>query len=311
MSAALISPTGSGEAGRWAWGMSRSEDGHKDYWVIHRVRTTDSEDGPNVVFNTPGLPLIGSPWTYGNDINSFALAKPRVDVSQFKAKDGEPSQDWSVKSFFSTRPGTRCQDEDVEDPLLEPQDVSGNFSRFTSLARTDKDGNLLTSSSHEFFTGSDAEFDDNRPTVRIGQNVASLGLNQFASFVNTVNDAPLWGVVARGVKLADVAWSRLYQGSCDEYYRRNFVFEINTDTFDRTTKDKGKKVLDPDANDGAPDKNNPKHFKLAVDEVGNPKGEVLLDGNGEEVAAEANVADKELVHYPESNFLLLGIPTTL
>src|SRR5690606_22693106 len=97
----------------------------------------------------------------------------------------------------------------------------------------DRYGNPIKSSSHEQFRGSNVEFDANRPTVWVDQNVSSLGLATFASMIDCVNDRPLWGLPKRRIKLSNVTWERKMYGTCRFYYTRKLEFDIRYDGFDR------------------------------------------------------------------------------
>ncbi len=313
MAGQLVDPRGSGQAGRFSWSMTRSREGHRDFTVQHLVRTDSPDDGPQIVFNTPGLPLTGNVWALGNDLDFWAICLPKLEVKVHQATPGNPHVYWLVTNHFSTKPLIRCQDEEIEDPLLIPQDISGSFVNRRELATRDKDGTAITSSSHERLSATELEFDHANPTVKIGQNVAALGLEVFSQMVNTVNDAPLWGMAARSVKLTNVGWERLVRGTCDFYYRRNFEFDIDFGTFDRTVNDRGRMELDPN---GGGDKTNPADFRNILDTTsGNPiQDSVPLDGNGVRVVgpnALQTAGQINVQFYQESNFLLLGIPTTL
>ena len=226
------------------WGGKRDQDGFREFTVSHRVKTTDLLDGPYTVMFASGLPAIGSVWNFGNDLDVWAFCYPDMDVKRHPTiAEGEKGYWWQVDQKFSTKPLSRCQDTQVEDPLLEPQKVSGNFGKFTIEAVYDRFGNLLKSSSHEQLRGRQVEFDNNKPSVTIEQNVASLGLSTFAQMIDTVNDAPMWGLPARCVKLSNAPWSRKVYGQCHYYYTRTFEFDIDYNTFDRSSLDEGTKAL--------------------------------------------------------------------
>jgi len=178
------------------WKLSRNEEGHRTYTITHLVTTTSTNDGPATVLVASGLPLIGSIWTYGNDVDGWAFCLPTREV---KKKSDQRQQakftQWEVTSTFSTnRESTRCQDETIEDPLQEPDRISGSFVKYTREVTKDKDGNRIKTSSHEIIRGPQVEFDHNRPTVTIEQNRASLELEVFSEMVDTVNNATLWGL---------------------------------------------------------------------------------------------------------------------
>jgi hypothetical protein len=158
--------------------------------------------------------------------------------------------------------------------------------------------------------------------------------------VDTLNDATLWGLAARKIKLSNVSWERLLYGTCDYYYKRVFDFDIDFSTFDRDVLDEGTKVLsgqwDRDTGEWVlleiegyggtpnPDAQRPDHF-IRYKDRNDENARVILDGNGlpadsvvlraEETGTgttetESGAAARiQVKKYEESNFLLLGIPT--
>ncbi len=312
--------------------LTRDTEGHRDYRVEHIVVTTDSLDGPQVVMNAVGLPVIGSLWAFGNDLDVWAFCYPDMKVSVHQQKKGDATQYWKVEQKFSTRPLNRCQDETIEDPLLEPQKVSGSFVKYTQEVSEDRWGDAIKTSSHELIHGPQVEFDHNRPTVRIEQNVASLELALFTSMIDTLNDATLWGLGPRRIKLSNTTWERKIFATCDYYYTRVFDFDIDFGTFDREVLDEGTKALhgewDTEAGcEGSawqlieicgeePDPTNPSHFSRYKDR-NDENTRVILDGEGKpwENAIETGTGTPDtgpgkipVEYYNESNFLLLGIP---
>lgn len=309
------------------WGLLKDAEGHRTYIITHLVKS-DILDGPQVVMSAAGLPITGSIWNFDNDLDPWAFCLPALKVNIHSEKKGQRNKFWMVENTFSTKPTERCQDESIEDPLLEPMRISGGFVKYTKEITKQRAnhsnpalaGKEIKSSSHEMFRGPQMEFDFNRATVRIGQNVASLGLEEFTEMIDTLNDDTLWGLDARKIKLSDVTWSRKVYGLCDFYYVRDFDFDIDFDTFDREIVDEGTKFLGGDINkddDGTEYqkatgmiKTRPMDFQRAKDFRGE-NIRVLLDGNGEPLGAGLDPVKIEVEHYPESNFLLLGIPTSL
>lgn len=306
--------------GRIGWDGTRDAEGHREYKLRSLVRA-DVADGPAIVMSTPGLPAIGSFWSVGNETDTWAVCTPRMTAKHHKPpRDGGPHKYWEVEQTFTTKPGSRCQDTNIEDPLLEPQRISGSFVKYTQEVTRDKDDNALLSSSHEHLRGSEVEFDFNRPTVRIEQNVASLGLALFSQMVDTVNGTALWGLGTRRIKLSNVSWERKIQGTCSYYYTRAFDFDIDFNTFDRVALDKGSKALGGwkkpittppvwEVTAGLVN-TNPLHFTRYKD----ARGELaiaMLDGTGEPIENNESPAEINVQYYQESNFLLLGIPTVI
>ena len=291
--------------GEFGWGLTRDKEGHRDYKIKQRVRTTDSDDGPATVLSTPGLPLIGAPWAYGNDSDPWAFCWPTLTITKDGPKE-EKGTFWIVENTFSTKPLSRCQDESIEDPLLEPDRVSGSFVKRMKEAIKDRHGDPIQSSSHERFRGKMVEVNDDRHSVSVEQNIADLDLDVSTSMQGTVNDATLWGLAPRKILLANVSWSRKLYGVCTFYYTRTLDFEIDFDTFNRVIPDWGTKVLAPLGN-----QYNPADFVMVKDLLDeNAPDRVPLDGAGNMVAAGANPFEHVFEIEDESNFLLLGVPTS-
>lgn len=285
------------------WSMVRDGEGHRTFKVTHQVRT-DLNDGPFTAFNTPGLPQTGDAWTFDTDTDTWAICTPEVVVKIHTNQPKEQSgRYWEVTNTFTTKPRSRCQDETIEDPLLEPQKVSGNFSKQTKEAFFDKDDAAILSSSHERLF---LEVSDSRPTVQIIQNVPLLELEVFTPMVDTVNQNALWDLDPRKIKLTNASWVVRYYGICNVFYTRTFEFEINFRTFDEDLVDMGTTHL----KEGG-DKDNPDHFEANKDNKDDNIGLRPLDGDGniaENIAAADTITPK---YYPESDFLLLDIPTVL
>ena len=232
------------------WSMERDDEGHRNYDISHIVECTGDGNGDDYrleglseVSIMPGLPAIGSTWDFDGDVDTAAYCAPYIKVTAYDTKPGEKPTHYLVEQKFTTKAWKRCQDQTVENPLLEPQKVSGTFEKYTREASMNKDGQPLATSSHELYRGSQVEVDGNRPTVKIQQNVADLDLPLISRMMGKVNDAELWGLAARCVKLSSASWERLVQGRCNFYYQRSFEFDIAYETFDRRLLDHSRKSL--------------------------------------------------------------------
>lgn len=290
--------------GRIDWDVQRDKEGHRDYmikWLIN----SNTADGPLMAMTTPGLPLVGSPWAFGNDNDFYALCWPTLKANPVIAN--EPGEFWIVEQLFSTRPIKRCQDSSIQNPLSEPMRISGTFVKFTEEATHDRNGKAIKSVSHEAFTGKLVEFDKNKPTVRIGFNLMANPLSSIAPMIDVVNDSSLWGLSKRMIKLSNVTWERHVYGTCNFYYSVDYDFDIDYKTFDRKVWEQGTKVLKPGG-----DASNPKDFTLYRDPTtGDLGGRVYLTSGGLALTDGDNPVEKKIEKYSEGNLLSLGIPSTL
>jgi hypothetical protein len=334
------------------FGATVDSEGHREFTVKHEVFTNDpynagadTGDGPQTALGASGIPAVGSSWNYGNDSDPWARCLPLRTVKPFGNKKGERVQFFHVESKFSTKPLNRCMADDRDDPLLEPQRVSGSSIAYTVEAIKDRFETPLLSSSHEPLRGPQVEFDAHRPQIVIEQNVGTLELALCTSLVDTVNDDTLWGLVARRVKLSDFTWEEKWYGTCVYYYTRTFVFDIKNkvgDLFDRVLRDEGTKALNGKldkltgqwtdlpipgySGSPNPDPSNPMHFKRFKD-INGENARVILDGGGRPASVVLNMgtgtgsgtgtsttdeaAQIEVEYYPEGDLTALQIPTGL
>lgn len=285
------------------WRLRRDQEGFREYSLKLRVESTTLRDGPERVSNTAGLPIVGQPWIVDNDRDLWVWCTAQTSVTPVKT-DG-PEKHWDLEYLFSNKPGKRCQDYKIEDPLLEPQKVSGSFNFYREEATHDRFGNQLLTSSWELMRGQQVEFDNARAIIRIEQNVPNLQIELLTAMNNTLNDSPLWGLPRRCIRLMVRDWREHFLGSCEVYYTRVLEFEayalINPLTgilysgFDKVVPDMGNKVLNGHWDIGddctvtrwvlddicghTPNPGNPSDFNRYQDRYGNTT-QCLLDGAG-------------------------------
>lgn len=306
--------------GKQSWRGGRDEEGFRTYELTLLVESAFS-DGPQKVILATGMPLIGAPWVFGGDSDPWAFNTPYMGIRPV-VSDGDKNDHWLVDLKFTNKPMKRCCTTTIEDPLLEPQKVSGSFVKYTTKTTKDYLGKVIKNSSLEPVP---IERDASRPTVTISQNVAALGIDTFSQMIDTLNNSTLWGLAKRKIKLSTASWERKYYGVCSVYYTRNFEFEVRFDGFDEAEiVDQGLQrrkgdykagvwVPDPTVAAIADNKLKPEHMTRIKDAEGNVLPPQLLDGHGNvNNDPEASIAYLPTVKiYKESNFLTLGIPTSL
>lgn len=294
-----------------SWELKRDREGYRTYNIQFLLETTDDDDGPLTVMSSGDLPLVGATYGFGNEADTYCWCTPECTVKPVRTS--EPNFLWTLDQIFTNKPMKRCNTDTIENPLDEPQKVSGSFLKYNKKLRQDRNGDPITSSSHEYITG--IERDAGRPTVTIEQNIASLGLTTFAAMQDTVNDATLWGLAARKIKLDNISWERKLYGTCTYYYTRKFEFSIKYEGFDLVdVVDTGFKVFDIDnITDNATNRANPKNYIVykTANQGENSPQKILLDGNGNALSNSASPVFLPTIEiYDESDFTTLGIPTS-
>lgn len=230
--------------GEHRWGGERDEQGYRTYTITFKLRSDTGRDGPANVLQTPGLPLPGAMWLFYDDVDVWVWCRPNARIKA-ASKEGHKVIVWEIEFTFSNKPleNNKCEDQQVDDPLLEPQRISGDFERFTEEAVKDRFGKPVKTSSHEQIRGPQNEWDASRAVIHVEQNVPVLQLGLLILFNDCVNDAPLWGFPARWIKLTVDPWEEVYYGQCYKYYKRAFSFQVKHGGWDRDIRDSGSKVL--------------------------------------------------------------------
>ena len=289
--------------GRKNWNGTKDSEGYRNYDIVWLVKTTSIQDGPTTILGTPGLPVSGTTtWSFGRDVDTEAICG--FDTQVNPVVTDQPDYWWLVTQKFTTKPINWCGI--VQNPLLEPAEVRGTFVKFRKESHEDKDGKTVRSSSHEMFRGAQIEWDSNNPSVSISQNLATLPLSTFAPMIDTVNDSALWGLGARHIKLTNAPWERNFQDDCTFYYKVTYEFDIDDgeNGFDRQLIDEGTKVFT------GTDRNNPKHWTAYKEEGSGENSRVIFNSSGNPLEAGEEPAKVNFRKYVESNFTLLGIPSS-
>lgn len=285
--------------GHITWSSTRDDEGHRTYKVVYRVESDDHLDGPSVVRDFMDATVtVGSTWVIDNDFDLWAFRLPSDTITPIVTE--EPNYWWDVELTFSSKPPAnnkqRCNDQKIEDPLMEPPKLSGGSAKYSEEAVFDRFGNPICSSSWELFRGQQNEWDANRTTFRVEMNVISfLQVILALAMRDHVNILPIWGYARRCVKLSSVTWERKFYGACNVYYTLTLDFDTNERTFDRDLLDEGHKCLKghwqgttgnfvidkigTGADERYPSRFNPTDFVKINDREGNPT-KMVLNGFG-------------------------------
>lgn len=286
---------------------TQDKDGHREYTVTYLVKMTSVDDGPALARVAAGLPLTGSFYTFGNEVDTWAFCTPEVNVTQVIT---EKDRHFFVEKHFTTKPQSRCNENNIENPLLEPPKINGQSDNISEEATHNRYQQPIKNSAHEQLRGPQVEFDRHRSTVTIEQNFPTFAPIVFAyRFLDHVNDRTMWGMLYRTVCLSNVSFSRNYFGLCFAYYTRKLEFTFDARGFDKDLLDEGTKVLNGHWDDNrnwvldpiagaSPNPQNPNHFIRSTDYQGNPI-RVVLDGEGKPFVPNAPVDECDQCPVPE------------
>ena len=212
-----------GTAGAISSELSEDTEGHRTYTSIYQVITDDKLDGPLTARAAAGIPAIASGYAFGNDSDpwAFCIRRPSVRL----AEGGDSAKKWHATVEHTTKPSKTCKTATIEDPLDQPPVISGSFVSVIMPAEKDMDGEPITNSADEPFIPA-IEIEDHEDTLIYEINTATISLATRAKYTRSVNDAPLWGLPARCVRLVQWGWDVAYYGQCNNYIRNRLEFAI-------------------------------------------------------------------------------------
>lgn len=278
---------------------NRTATGEREYINRYRVITDNPNDGPLTVTNAAGIPARNSSWTFGTDVDLGAFAKSTTADYENEQKS---RQVWIVTVRFSSF-SERRNDDFEDDPLNQAPIISQSAQTFRKPAERERGGTL------SFFTNSageqipDVQVDDSRELLRIQINKPTINHAQHRDFADAVNNAPFFGLPAKKWKMSAPVWEQRWRGQASgtgtPYYIITYEFESREETWDVRLRDRGTYYLGPGGVETQKRVNG-----VIVDFVD-------LDGLGGELATGADPEYVTYEYYPQRDFSLLGIPTSL
>jgi len=203
-----------------------TEDFHRQYDVVVQVTCTSESDGPQTVLNGVRNTMpYGSSFVYGNHSDPYATLRAIRN-----ARRTEKRVVWHVDVQYSTKGSQRDPNDQPGDPLSWAWKVRGAFGSGQKWLTKDRNGRALVNSADEPFEDT-PPIDDPLLILSLEKNTPTIDLDQWAEARGKVNDATLWGLQARRVRLMQWTWDIAYAGSGQPYVQNKFEVSINFDGY--------------------------------------------------------------------------------
>lgn len=282
----------------------RDPDGRRVYTVEYESKTNDSQDHAGVVVvDLISRVPFGTPYSLGNESDPWAFANwPKSCKKRGKRSTLTV---WSTLIDFSLLEVQRCSQLRIENPVDQPYKVSGSFVRAMKAVTEDRNGVPITNSSDEPVLPA-PEVRDSADTVVVEVNTATINLPLRAQMRDRVNNATLWGLAKRTVRLAQWTWLFGFYGLCAAYVINRLEFEINLNTWDFKHTDQGFRIKN-----GTDESGKTKYTTLMDDRDQPLRHPRLLDGSGALLADSGTPVELTDELDDEGNFMLLPIPNPL
>lgn len=270
----------------------------RTYQRFFQVISDDISTGNLTVATGTGLPELGETFAYQGDTDTGVYCS-ELDVD---GPDREGTRKkWYVTASYTSQPHQQSGSVGL-DPLDEPAQISGSFSKLTRLAEFDKDGELLLNTAFERFR---VEVDDSRINLVIRKNFSSVDFSTWADYRDAVNTDTFWYLGARKWKVENISPELARRGNGSIYFPVTMEFSCNPETWDYVGISEGYyRLLGPGRT-------------VILDQDGQPlNAPVPLDVNGAPVDAGVSTIGTSSGQiypitkriYPERAFVGLGVP---
>lgn len=262
------------------------------------VETNSCGDGPNVATSAAGIPQVGSPYAYLNEVYPAALVqtvrashaaqKPRGDI-------------WEVTVDYSDKFDLGSGGPGQQDPTNFTAEISWS-SRPRSIALIADPANDIGVNSAGDPWDPPLERDVPNPVYRVEKYENSDPQFDIERFVGKVNSKEFMFADPHQALCREISGQRVFvQGA--RFWKVSYEIEFQLVEFgwDANTLDRGfrKLVRDADGNE---------HLEAILDAQGMPLAEpALLDGNGDELPRGGAPVYRSDILYDEEDFTLLNI----
>lgn len=291
--------------------LQRDKDSHRTYTVDWLVECDDETDGPIEILIANGLPRVGDYYSFYGENDYWAFCKWDMSVTPLHQSQGRGTTAWKVTQRFSTKSDKEDRQQQRENPLNEPPEISGGWNQIARKKHVDRNNKAITNSAKEPVTTDDVLTRNiAQPTVDITMNLADLPLSVISTAINRVNSTSMWGLGPRHIRMVNAPWSRKVMTNGFMYYSVTYQFECSFESWDIPFVDQGYKVyIGPD--ERTEDQvNNPLNYSVP-EGVEQDEDPILLDGEGKRLAPGEDVVLITPEIDQEFNFFTLGLPTRL
>jgi hypothetical protein len=211
-------------------------DFKREYVVTYLVHTTDFDDGPQKIIDSPDIPSFGDRYSLGSDDDMFALAS-EINVNQRDTPD-----EWEVRvvyrtiSFAGVTPGAGAAPTDMA-PKISASTRTRSVvipGRYQDPRNANPDVGfdlgVHNSAGQHFDPPPEIEIDE--PVLTIRRNVRTVNWPFLMSITNAVNESEFFGCPARTLKFSTPNIESSVDSETGEYWILTYSLIYKYDTWD-------------------------------------------------------------------------------
>ena len=268
-----------------------TKDGAREYTKTFIVKTNSTGDGPLTIMRDPRLPQRWRTiYATGNEIDLGAIC---TDVNPKQIDDdGQGNSIWEVPCQFAK--ATKESQEEEENPLLRPAEVSWDGATYQDRLEYDLDGHAILNAAGDPYEEG-LVVDRTRQILSITRNELRYDYELAQSYADVLNSDTFYGRAAGSAKMTMPKSSRKVEGKWI-YWQTRYEIHFSRLGWSFLKLNQGPHYLDED---GVKKPN-------TMDGVATTKP-VLLAADGTKLADEADPIFNTFVGYPSLAFAPLAL----
>lgn len=203
---------------------SENEKGQGTYSLVFRVLSDEGRIGPGLakaLVRTELSITMFSTYVGDDEYDTGAFYKG-MDVSS----EASDAKQWLVTVNYG--PPNESQQNETDNPLAAPLEISGGYSQFQKPVDQSIDGEAIVNPAGDPYLDQDQK-DDSRQVLSITRNEASSPAALAFYYRDSVNTDAFAGAGPGEVKVSNVSWQVVNDSNFGQYYRTTYEFAHNPD----------------------------------------------------------------------------------
>ncbi|WP_254509892.1 hypothetical protein [Anatilimnocola floriformis] len=221
MSIVSVREVGGGREG------SVNEKGERRYTRVFQVITDSALDGPLLVRTAPGIPGRGNIYATATEFD------PGAKVKTITPSQSDNPKIWEVRVEYDS-----VTEDEPENPLERPPEVSWSAAPYSRVAWKDNDGKAIVNSAGHYFDPP-LEVDDSRPVLSVTRNEAAFNPSLAIDYQDAVNSDGFLGFSPGQAKVAKIDASSATENDIF-YWKVSYEFHFRREGWELSVLDQGR-----------------------------------------------------------------------
>lgn len=209
----------------------------RSYTRTFRVLTDDPHTGPAIVREAVGI-AVGDTYSTGTEYDDFAYC-----LNKSASCTSEDGKQWVVTVSYGPPPDS-SDPNNVENPLLQPYEISWGFAQFERPVEYTIYGEPICNTLNDPFSTAIMR-DDSRPVLSITRNEAFFPAGLAYLLRDCVNSDSFMGAGRGQAKVSNISSQRQFNTNFGFYWKTSYEFTFDAGGYDKFILNAGLREFDP------------------------------------------------------------------